>query len=268
MAATAYSVTLHHLAPNAKAAGLAYPDEQLPTVTVPQLRDLLITLSEVAAHLTIYEPSAPEIRIKTDRDVFIIRTRYRRLCFVGWETILRGEDHSIGFILSTVTGNLELIKTAAPNRVERAPLVSPTRGGTAPSVPTGGMPRWAKISALTVLILGINGVTAWMLLRPPPSLLPKHELLSESESRALLIKAAGLYQTGTEPGDRRLVIDTSGKLLLGKLNAQRAISEERTKLARGAKVEGRPVLVTGEAVLQLKDADTVVLYGTTYRRKR
>jgi len=268
MATTAYSVTLHHLAPDAKAAGLAYPDEQLLNVTIPQLRDLLIALTEVAAHLTIYEPSAPEIRIKTDRDVFIIRTRYRRLCFVGWETILRGEEHSIGFILSTVTGNVDLIKTTVPTRVERTPSISPTRGGTTPSVQTGGIPRWAKIATLAVLILGINGVTAWMLLRPAPSLLPKHELLSESESRALLIKAAGTYETGAEPGDRRLVIDPSGKLFLGKLNAQRAISEERTKLARGAKVDGNPTLITGETVVQLKDADTVVMYGTTYRRHK
>lgn len=264
MAATAYSVTLHHLAPDAKAAGLAYPDEQLLNVTVPQLRDLLISLSEVAAHLTIYEPAAPEIRIKTDRDVFVIRTRYRRLCFVGWETILRGEDHSIGFILSTVTGNQELIKL--PAKAERAPLTGAPRGSSTPSVQSGGIPRWAKIATLAVLILGINGVTAWMLLRPPPSLLPKHELLSESESRALLIKAAGTYETGAEPGDRRLVIDTSGKLLLGKLNAQRAIAEERSKLARGALVDGRPALITGDAVVQLKDADTVVMYNTTYRR--
>ena len=112
MAAPTYSVTLHHLSPDATAAGLAYPDEQLQTVTVAQLRELLQALSAVAANLTIYEPSTPEIRIKADKEIFVIRTRNRRLCFVGWETILRGEDHSIGFILSTITGTAEPAKGA------------------------------------------------------------------------------------------------------------------------------------------------------------
>ena len=80
MPASTYSVTLHHLSPDATAAGLDYPDEQLPTVTVAQLRELLFALSAVAAKLTIYEPSTPEIRVKTDREIFIIRTRTPRTC--------------------------------------------------------------------------------------------------------------------------------------------------------------------------------------------
>ena len=263
MAASAYSVTLHHLAPGAKAAGLDYPDEQLPSVTATQLRELLYALSDVASHLTIYEPSTPEIRIKTDRDVFIVRTRYRRLCFVGWETILRGEDHSVSFILTTITGNIELTKVAPP-KPERVEPVS--RANSNPPVDTGRVPRWAKVAVLGALIIGFNGATAWMLLRPPPSLLPQHVLLSESESRALLIRSAGEYETGTQEGDRRLLISSEGNIRLGKFNAQRAIVEERTKDVRGATVDGNPALITSDAVLQIKDADTVVLYNTTYRR--
>lgn len=265
MSAPVYSVTLHHLAPGAQAAGLAYPDEQLPTVTVAQLRELLFALSAVASHLTIYEPSTPEIRIKTDRDVFVVRTRYRRLCFVGWETILRGEEHTVSFILTTITGNVE--PTKAPPKPERPATANPLgHGASTPSVPTGGTARWAKIAVLGFLIVTINGATAWMLLRPPPSLLPQHELMSESESHALLIRSAGQYETGTSEGDRRLIIESEGKLRLGKFNAQKAIVEERTKSARGALVDGRPAIITGDTVLQIKDADTVVIYNTTYRR--
>ena len=265
MSGPVYSVTLHHLAPGAKAAGLAYADEQLPSVTVAQLRDLLFALSDVASRLTIYEPSTPEVRIKTDRDVFVVRTRYRRLCFVGWETILRGEEHSVSFILTTITGNIEPVK--AQPKLERTASASPTgHGNSTPAVPVGGSSRWAKLAVLGFLIVAINGATAWMLLRPPPSLLPQHVLLSESESHALLIRSAGQYETGTNEGDRRLIIDSEGKLRLGKFNAQHAIVEERTKNARGAMVDGRAALVTGDAVLQIKDADTVVFYNTTYRR--
>jgi hypothetical protein len=262
MAASTYSVTLRHLAPGAQAAGLGYPDEQMQGVSGAQLRDLLYALSEVSANLTIYEPSTPEIRIKTDRDAFTVRTRYRRLCFVGWETILRGEDHSVSYILSTITGTAEPAK-AAP-KIER---FASTVSSSAMPPQSGGFPRWIKITALAVLILGINGVTAWMLLRPAPSLLPQHEVMADSESRALLTKTAGEYETGGQEGDRRLVIEPGGTIRLAKYGALRAVLDERAKPLRGAMVNGRAALVTSDAVLAILDADTVVIYGSTYKRR-
>jgi hypothetical protein len=256
-----YSVTLHHLAPGATAAGLAYPDEQLPAVNITQLREMLYSLSEVATRLSIYEPSSPEIRVKTDRDIFVIRTRSRRLCFVGWESILRGEEHSVSYILSTITGTAEPVKVLP--KVERTYLPTPS----VPTVETRRVPRWAKIATLTTLIIGFNATTAWMLLRPAPTLVPRHEMLAEFESRALLNKVAGEYETGTREGDRHLLVDSDGTLHLAKYGKNKALVEERTKTARGAIVDGRPALITSDpSVLVIKDADTVVLYGTTYRR--
>lgn len=266
MAASTYSVMLHHLAPGATAAGLAYPDEQLPAVTLAQLRELLYALSEVAARLTVYEPSSPEIQIKTDREIFVVRTRYRRLCFVGWETILRGEEHSVSYILTSITGTTG---TAEPDRAapkaERTVTINPTHG--TPLVDTGRVPRWAKIAVLATLIIGFNATTAWLLLRPVPTLVPKHELLPDFESRALLTKVAGEYETGARAGDRRLIIKADGTLHLAKYGSQKSVTEEKTKSVRGALVEGRAALITSDpAVLAIKDADTMVLYGTTYRR--
>src|SRR5688572_3094981 len=101
---TFFSVTLHHLAPGAVAAGVGYPDEQMPAVTTAQLGDLLQALSNIAARTTIYEPSSPEIRIKAERETLVVRIRYRRLCLVGREISLRGEDHSVARILAAVAG--------------------------------------------------------------------------------------------------------------------------------------------------------------------
>jgi len=262
MAASSYSVTLHHLSPDATAASLAYPDEQLQNVTVAQLRDLLTALGAVAAQLTIYEPATPEIRVKTDREIFVIRTRYRRLCFVGWETVLRGEDHSVAFIVSTITGTAETVKFT-PKVIER---YAPAPSTSTPMAMPGGVPRWAKVAVLAVLIIGLNGFTAYMLLRAPPSLVPKHQLLPDSESRALLLKVSGEYETGTGEGDRRLLINGDGTLRLAKFGPLRALLEERSKTARGALVDGRAALVTADGVVVLKDADTVVFFGNTYRR--
>jgi hypothetical protein len=260
-ATTPYFVTLHHLAPGAVAAGLDYPDEQLAAANVDQLRVMLYALGEVASRLTIYEPSSPEIRIKTDREAFVVRTRYRRLCFVGYEAALRGEEHSVAYILTTITGTTEPAKAAPPRVIERAV----TRPDV--QVQAGGFPRWAKIAVMVVIILGCNGTAAWLLLRPPTTLAPKYSLMSPAESTALLSKAAGEYRTGTAEGDRRMIIEAGGSIRLAKFGPNQAIIQPTTKSARGAFVAGQPALVTADpAAITFTDDNTLVLFGVTYKR--
>ncbi len=264
MSAPAYSITLHHLSPDAKAAGLAYPDEHLLAVSIGQLRELLYSLGEVASRQTIYEPSAPEIRIKTDRDIFIVRTRYRRLCFVGWEAMLRGEDHSVAYILAAVTGSSEHGKSIP--KIERpAPSYKPQ---STPAIDGEGVPRWAKIAIMAVLIVIFNGTAVWMLLKPPTHLAPKFTLLPDFESKALLSKVAGEYVTGNREGDRRVVIESDGTVRFTKLGPKKALIDEGTKVARGGLADGRAALVTSDPdIITIKDSDTLVLYGMTFRRK-
>lgn len=260
-----YTVTLHHLAPGAVAAGLSYHDEQLTAVPLSQLRELLYALSEVASRLTIYEPSSPEIRIKTDRESFVVRTRYRRLCFVGYEAALRGEDHSVAYILTTITGNAESAKTPEP-RFERPSAASATVAEAAP-VEGGRVPRWVKIAVMAVIIIGCNGTAAWLLLKPPTTIAPKFTLMTPAESAGLLARAAGEYRTGSQEGDRRLIIDASGSAQFAKFGPNQSNIQAVTKPIRAAFVDGQPALVTGDpAAITFKDADTVVYFGNTYKR--
>jgi hypothetical protein len=263
-ASPTYNVTLHHLAPGAAAAGLAYPDEVLPSVSLPQLREMLYLFSEVASRLTIYEPSTPEIRIKTDREIFVVRTRYRRLCFVGYEAALRGEEHSVAYILTTITGTTEVAKAPEP-RQER-PSAASVAAGLAP-VETGRVPRWVKVAVMAVIIVGCNGTAAWLLLRPPTTIAPQFTLMTPADSAALLGRVAGEYRTGSTEGDRRIVIDSSGTARLSKFGANLAVVQPTTKTLRGALVDGQPALVTNDpAAITLKDADTIVLFGNIYKR--
>ncbi len=269
-----FTITLHHLAPGATAAGLNYPDTTVPSVDVPQLRQLLHALRKTAATVTIYEPALPEIRIQTDREIFVVRTRNRRLYFVGYETALRGQEHSVSYILTTITGLAEQSRSMPP--IPGAGSADPLRAASASPLPTarpgapeqaGRRPRWIKIAVLAVVIAGCNGVTAWMLLRPVRTLAPKYTLLPAAESEALLAKYAGEYRTGGKEGDRRLLLSSSGALQLAKFGPNLAITQLVPKTARGALVEGRPALITNDpAALTLKDADTVVFFGNTYRR--
>lgn len=260
-----YNVTLHHLAPGAVAAGLAFADENLPTVTLPQLREMLYALSEVASRLTIYEPSSPEIRIKTERESFVVRTRYRRLCFVGYEAALRGEDHSVAYILTTITGTAETAKAPEP-RYDRPVTAGPQSADS--GADAGGLPRWMKIAVMSVIIIGCNGTAAWLLLRPPTTIAPKYTLMTPAESAQLVARLAGEYRTGSGEGDRRIIIDTSGTARLAKFGPNQAPVQPLTKTVRGALVEGQPALITDNppGAITLKDADTLLYFGNTYKR--
>ncbi len=264
MAAGTYSVTLHHLAPGATAAGLEHPDEQIAAVTPDQLRELLSALEQVALGLTIYEPSSPEIRIKTDRETFVVRTRYRQLCFVGRESLLRGEPHTIPFILATVTGEaVEPVKPLEPARnYERPPSAAPAPSEAgAPSAP------WLKIAVLLVLIAGCLGGGLWMLFKPARGVAPKFTAMSPAESTTLLARLAGEYRTGTAEGDRRLIIAADGTLRLAKYGPGQAIAEEIIRTARGARQDGQTALATTDPyVLMVRDPDGIQLYGLTYKR--
>ena len=312
MADPVFNVVLHHLSPDAKSAGVNFVNEPVGGVTAVQLRALLRSLGEVAARLTIYEPATPEIRIRTERNAFVVRTRHRRLCLLGWENRLRGEEHTVNFIISTVTNAPETARAPGENVRRGAGSASPISGGrsttnppmwsgstttppfsigTSPPPATPGnlppsaahplpetdadeapadrFPRWAKIAGLAVLIVGFNTVTVWQVFfASGPSLVPNSQPITDFESGALLVKAAGEYETGGAEGDRRLVIEPTGGLRVAKYGAERAILQEMTKTARGGLVEGHTVLITSDpAVIEIKDANTVVYFGTTYQRR-
>ncbi|MBC7367204.1 MAG: hypothetical protein H7343_10410 [Undibacterium sp.] len=295
MAAPTYNVTLHHLSADAKTAGVNYTNEPLMGVSAAQLRALLQGLSEVASRLTIYEPATPEIRIKTERSAFVVRTRHRRLCLLGWENKLRGEEHTIGLILNAVIGTTDPARIAAePERRGPASPLPDTDGSTAGNPPmraggtpqpgtesnspfpsaateaeTRGLPRWAKISGLALLIVAFNATTVWLVFfQSAASPVPKSEAIAEFETGALLAKAAGEYETGVQEGDRRLIIEPSGTLRVAKYGPERAILQEAIKTARGGSVNGRVMLITSDpATVEIKDVNTVVYFGTTYRRR-
>ena len=165
----------------------------------------------------------------------------------------------------TITGNAETTKAPEP-RADRPASASPLATEGAP-VETGGIPRWVKIAVMSIIIIGCNATAAWLLLRPPTIIGPKYTLMTPADSATLLVKVAGEYRTGSAEGDRRIVIDTGGTALVARFGANLAVVQPLTKPIRGALVDGQPALVTDDpAAITLKDADTIVYYGNTYKR--
>jgi len=263
MAAPLYSITLHHLAADATAAGLQHPDQQLTGVSVEKLRTLLTALGEAGTKLASDDLAAPEIRIKTPREQLRVRPgNGGRLRLVTWDTKVGGMNFTVDEVLERLDGppTEAAAAAAAIRRASASPIPPATKGG---------MPRWIKITALAVLIAGINATTIWFMLRPAPTLLPEYRLMSDSDGRKLLLDAAGEYETGGREGDRRLIIQPDGGLILSTYGTKRKIIEETTLRSRAARTNGKPALLTSDPyLLEVKDANTVVLYGNAYRRRQ
>jgi len=259
MSAPIYSLTLHHLSPDAREASSAMADLEVSRVNPEKLRVMLTALSEVATrHRTDYSVS-PEIRIKTGKNELLIRARDGGLNLVSWDKTVGGQNLSVSDILAQ-------LDQTGPGSSSAAPMSS-----AAASPSGGGNPETArrnKIIMLVVAVVAINAFTAWNLIKPEPSFVPKHQVLPVAETREVLIRAAGEYETGSTPGDRRLIIQPDGSLILSTYGPRRTIVEQINRSAKGALFEGRPALVTSDpAMLEIKDADTVVLYGNVYKRR-
>lgn len=258
MAAQTFHIVLHHLSSDAKVASAAQPDHDLPAITIEKLRELLVALAATAATLPAVSAATPEIRIKAGKDTLTVRVSEGQLRFVSWETKAGGVGLNVDQIIARVN-------FSAP-RTEPAPL-RPARMH-APAGPPEKVPRWLKITGLIAAILVINSISVWMLIKPPPDLLSEFELLPAGASHELLASLAGDYETGNREGDRRLTIQPDGAIQLSKYGQKRAVLEENTKTVRGALAAGKPVLLTDDPYLaEVKDPNTVVLYGDTYKRK-
>jgi len=267
--------------------GVADANEQLSDVNPAQLRLLLQALSNAASRLTIYEPATPEIRIKTERSAFVVRTRHRRLCLVGWEARLRGEEHTVGHILNTVTGTAaDNTKAGETDRTGAGGSNSPLgNGGSKSPIDTesnppfatakpdaeaeGRLPRWAKIAGLALLIIGFNATTIDLVFdNSGPTLAPQSTPVAEFETGALLAKAAGEYETGGLEGDRRLIIEPGGNVRVAEIRPRARDFAGDHPHGQGGTVKGKVMLITSDpATIEVKDQDTIIYFGTTYKRR-
>jgi hypothetical protein len=168
--------------------------------------------------------------------------------------------------MGAITGHVTPVTRPAvnPRLFERPPtaipLRPPARGG-------GGVPDWIKITLLLGVSLACVGGGVWLLFRPARSLAPKFTLLPATEAVSLLVRTAGQYQTGTQEGDRRLIIGGDGTLRIAKYGPEQSIAEEIIRTARGATQDGKPALATSDPyVMLINDADSVTLYGQTFKR--
>ena len=247
-----FTVTLHHLAPDAKQAGVDFADVELAAIPAEKLHELLEGLASLAPGVAY--PVVPELRVAARDGHFFVQVKDGRIRFSSWSLRTGASDLTPDQIFEAITGTAR----------EGAEVLARSRnsGGTEPKG------RYLKIALLAVAIVGSNGVTAWVLTRPAPDLLPEYRLLETAPGRRLLSEITGDYETGSGEGDRRLIIRPDGTVRWAKYGRDRSIIEEVTLTSQPAQTRDRRALLTSErALIEVADVAALVYYGDTYRRR-
>lgn len=254
-----FPVLLHHLAPDASSAGADQPDVQLEEVPLPRLCELLAAFERLAGRTPAN--AAPEIRLKTAREMLIVRAASDGLRLISWESPLGGTPMTAAAI------GASLVKPVAPPRPP-----APEPAAAAPAERDEAPPffsNWVKAALLLACILALNAYTVWRLARPEaPEFLPTYEVLPHEEGRHILSAAAGEYQTGRKPGDRVLFLSANGYLRLGTYGPAEDIREESVQFARAAKLGDKVYILTSENIpFEVRSDNALELFGTVYKRR-
>lgn len=249
-----FTVTLRQLARDGSRAGTDCPDIERGDVSSDELRALLEALTELAPKVEF--PVRPEVRIVSPHGRFLVQVRDGHVRFSSWS--LRGADRELSpeQILAAING----LETEAD---------APPAAGPSPLAHAMPSRRVWKIVLLAVMILGSNGVTAWMLTRPKPELLPPYRILSTEAGRRALTAVAGTYVTGKEDGDRGLTIAADGSVRWFTFGPGGGIAEEERLTVQGVETAGRTALLTNtRALIEIADPITVTFYRDVYHRKQ
>lgn len=259
MTPATFKLNFRHLTPDGRELGVRHADSELASVEAGRLREILRAMEKAVAQQAASDPAAPEIRITSPHGVFMVKTANGRLRLHSWSLKSGTREMTVDEIIETVGGK-PVEEKAHAHPAAQAPA------GAASAGLLGRIPRWVKVAVLVVLFGGINAVSGWMLMRPPPDLLPPHEMLSAAATERLLAMVAGEFETGSRPGDRWMTIVRTGNIRVVKYGPK---PDETLLTARAATVNGQEVLITSaRSMIEIKDADTLVLFGDTYKRMK
>jgi hypothetical protein len=246
---TLYMVTLKHLARDGKKAAADLPEVQLSYINARQLR----TLVEAVAALgpSVEYPAEPELRVTTPEGKFVVQLKGGKLNLISWSSAHKGGEYSAARIVAILTGE-------EAQEVERA--------YAGPAERSGLRGRFA-IAALLVGIVAVNSFTIWFLAQPKKSLLPRYTLLAHEPAQRVLENVAGVYETGPNPGDRRLEIDKTGKAQRYKFGTERKPVAPQSFTVQPADAGGKTALLTSrKTMITVKDPVSVVMFGDLYQR--
>ncbi len=254
-AAPTYDVTLTQLSPDARQAGIEYPVTPRPGLSRKELRALLKAAAELAP--SIAYPLTPELRVSAGAANYVIQFKEGRLAFVSWASLnSRGGNPTVDQILEIITGETVEGDSGLPE------AEAPAGRGT-----TQGWKRALIVTLLVAVVIGVNALTWMQAKKPPGNFLPAYRVLEPAPAERVLTAVAGTYETGGQPGDRRLQIGREGTVQWIKFGVDRAAAERTDFTVQAVEANGAAALLTSrQSLIKIKDPTTVTLFGDIYVR--
>ncbi len=251
----AYDVTLTQLSPDARKAGIEFPAATRAGLTRKELRALLKAAAETAPSVSY--PLTPELRVVAPTGNYVIQLKDGRMNFVSWASLnSRGGTPTVDQIVEIITGEIVEGDAGLPETAQ------PQSGAG-----SRGMKRGLLVVVLVGLVVGVNAVTFLQAKKPPGNFLPRYAALDAGPAERVLSSVAGAYETGGQPGDRRLQISREGAVQWIKFGAGRAVAERREFTVKAVEVAGAPALLTSrESLIKIKDPANLALFGDSYVR--
>lgn len=261
-----YNVTFINLSADARTA--AANDGVNPErrgVAPEELRVLLDNFCELDAVQNV--TADPEIRIQTRHENYLVRTGQKKLFL--YDVLNREAPAQVltpAEVIAELDGSAMAARSTAPFMFARmAAIEEPVLAAVAPPRAELNLPRLIAMLALAAVLLGaiIYLRTAGETSSASVHLTP----VESTELDGLRAALAGVYMTGSQPGQHGIVLTTTGELKLFEVNALAApgVVYARGELGRsGAKL----FLATNQpgGLIEVVDNDALIYCGETYRR--
>lgn len=261
-----YNVTLINLSPDARTAALNEGSNvELAGVSPEALQALLAAFAEIDAVQNV--TADPEIRIKTRRESYLIRTGQQKLFL--YDVLNREAPAQVltpEQVMAELDGSAMAARTAAPFMMPgMAALAGAESEAAAPPRNEINLPR------MTVMVVAIIGLVAAIIyLRSPKLGPPRPEAFKPAEATELAglrQSLAGVYMTGELPGQHGLVFSTTGELKLFEVRALAAPGVIYASAEVG-RLDGKIVLATNQpgGLISVNAAGALLYCGETYQK--
>jgi len=257
MSAPAFKVTTHHLAPDGRAADAAFGDQGPVEMDAAALTALCAGLRDL--DLVQNHTHEPHFAVQGPRGRFLVRMDLHRL-----------------FAYDPRDSSRPAIEVDAPALVDllagapAATAVTDEAAGWTPVEDRAARRKTMAGAALLAVALGLNATAAFLWLRPAerdPAL--PFEPITDPAAAALHVdRLAGVFATGTAPGEHRIVIHRDGRLDLQDIAADGSVETVATERFVVGRHAGALCLMIGGATsrVEIRSDRTLVCYGDTYER--
>lgn len=257
-----YHATLVNLSADARTAAVSLSPVERRGLGPDEVRALLANFQAVDP---VENAAAdPEIRIRVRQESYLVRLGNRTLIFYDIQRRdLPAQLLGVDAVMAELDGSASLARARAQTAAVQAAL-QPAAEIPAPARNEPSNP--ARLAVLGGLAAGLTAALAW-LWWPDPGERVDAVRLSAEEAKSFYQLHAGVYLTGSQPGQHGIALTTIGDLKLFELQAVEAprVVPAGCQPVRAA---GRLGLATDQpgGLIMVADRDTLVYGGENYRR--